>query len=189
MLADGASAPGALSSPLVDEEPMVDLSDPVFPQWLTSGVLEGVREPISDIAAEIGTSQSLRSAEVTEGVLLSEVGGDDVAESDARGVVSHSEMSRAPDVSQPTFVQEQKRILPSSVQLKLQRLLERVMKWQQVTLCEGGFCLGNGGQPVDLLLRTGPVMNRLCYLSLTVEKCSTWHMARYSRVIWVLKRP
>ena len=38
----------------------------------------------------------------------SEVGGDDVAESDARGVVSHSEMSGAPDVSQPTLVQEQK---------------------------------------------------------------------------------
>ncbi|CAL8284265.1 unnamed protein product [Boreogadus saida] len=107
-LAVGAPAPGVLSSPLVDEEPMVDLCDTVFPQWLTSGVLKGVREPISDIAAEIGTSQSLRSAEVTEVVLPSEVGGDDVAESDARGVVSRSEMCRAPEVSQPTFVQEQK---------------------------------------------------------------------------------
>ena len=58
-LAVRAQAPGALSSPLVDEEPMVDLSDTVFPQWLTSGVLEGVREPAIDIAAEIGTSQSL----------------------------------------------------------------------------------------------------------------------------------
>ena len=107
-LAVGAPAPGALSSPLVDEEPMVDLCDTVFPQWLTFGVLKGVREPINDIAAEIGTSQSLRSAEVTEVVLPSEVGGDDVAESDAKGVVIRSEMSRAPEVSQPTFVQEQK---------------------------------------------------------------------------------
>ena len=77
-----APAPGALSSPWVDEEPMVELSDTVFPQWLTSGV--------------------------PEGVLPSEVGGDKVAESDARGVVSRSEMSGAPDVSQHTLVQEQK---------------------------------------------------------------------------------
>ncbi|CAL8403783.1 unnamed protein product [Boreogadus saida] len=62
-----------------------------------TGLVQGVRQPISDIAAEIGTSQSLRSAEVTEVVLPSEVGGDDVAESDARGVVSRSEMSRAPE--------------------------------------------------------------------------------------------
>ena len=41
-------------------------------------------------------------------VLPPEVGGDYVAESDARGVVSRSEMSRAPDVSQPTVIQEQK---------------------------------------------------------------------------------